>query len=69
VSITQSDFELAAEFYNICRKKGIQGSYIDFLICAVALQNNFLIFTDDKNFDRYSKVLAGKLYHPRRLKH
>jgi predicted nucleic acid-binding protein len=24
VSINQSDFELAAELYNICRKKGIQ---------------------------------------------
>lgn len=69
VSINQSDFELAAELYNICRKKGIQGSHIDFLICAVALQNNFLVFTDDKDFDQYSKILAVKLHRPRKINH
>ena len=69
VGINQSDFELAAEFYNSCRKKGVQGSHIDFLICAVALQNNFLVFTDDKDFDRYSKILAFKLHRPRKINH
>jgi predicted nucleic acid-binding protein len=69
VVIKQSDFELAAEFSNICRKKGIQGSHIDFLICAVALQNNFLVFTDDKDFDLYSKILAVKLHRPRKINH
>src|SRR4029078_1172796 len=29
------DYEKAAEFSNIVRSKGIQGSTIDFLICAV----------------------------------
>jgi predicted nucleic acid-binding protein len=69
VIMNQLDFELAAELYNICRKKGIQGSHIDFLICAVALQNNFSVFTDDKDFDHYSKLLAVKLHRPRKLKH
>jgi Predicted nucleic acid-binding protein, contains PIN domain len=69
VGIKQSDFELAAELYNICRKKGIQGSHIDFLICAVALQNNFLVFTDDKDFDLYSKILAIKVHRPRKINH
>jgi predicted nucleic acid-binding protein len=69
VGIRQSDFELAAEFYNSCRKKGVQGSHIDFLICAVAFQNNFLIFTDDKDFDLYSKILAVKLHRPRKINH
>ena len=69
VSINQSDFELAAELYNICRKKGIQGSHSDFLICAVALQNNFLVFTEDKDFDLYSKILAVKLHRPRKINH
>jgi len=69
VSIKQSDFELAAELYNICRKKGIQGSHIDFLICAVALQNNFSVFTEDKDFDLYSKILAIKLHRSRKINH
>jgi hypothetical protein len=34
--ILDTDYELAAEFSNKCRKKGIIGSHIDFLICAVA---------------------------------
>ena len=34
--IQDSDYESAAERCNQCRNKGIQGSHIDFLICAVA---------------------------------
>jgi hypothetical protein len=34
--ITTHDYEVAAQFLNECRNHGIQGSYIDFLICAVA---------------------------------
>ncbi|HBX46071.1 PIN domain-containing protein [Limibacterium fermenti] len=34
--IQTADFELAAEYSNLCRKNGIQGSHTDFLICAVA---------------------------------
>jgi predicted nucleic acid-binding protein len=30
------DYEVAAEFFNTCRRSGIQGSNTDFLICAVA---------------------------------
>ena len=35
------DYETAARFFNECRKKGIQGSHTDFLICAVAKNNEF----------------------------
>ena len=30
--ITTEDYETAADFFNICRSKGVQGSHIDFLI-------------------------------------
>jgi predicted nucleic acid-binding protein len=30
------DYELAAEYFNICRRNGIQGANTDFLICATA---------------------------------
>ena len=54
-SIETQDYELAAEFFNKCRKNGIQGSYIDFLICAVAFRNSLKIFTLDKDFEHYRK--------------
>ena len=56
-AITSHDYETAAQFYNTCRKHGIQGSHIDFLICAVAHNNNLLIFTADKDFDSFAKWL------------
>lgn len=54
-------FVTAAEFTNICRKQGIQGSTIDFLICAVAHLENLMIFTLDKDFENYKKYLSIKL--------
>jgi predicted nucleic acid-binding protein len=62
LQITTDDYEEAASFYNRCRSKGIQGSGTDFLICAVAIQNDLLIFTDDRDFVSYSKVLPIRLY-------
>jgi predicted nucleic acid-binding protein len=54
-------YEKAAEFCNICRRKGVQGSTIDFLICAVAIMENFVIFTVDKDFENYKKYLPLRL--------
>jgi predicted nucleic acid-binding protein len=56
------DYETAAELYNQCRKKGIQGSHIDFLICAVAKRLDVPIFTTDKDFLHYQKAISIKLY-------
>lgn len=54
-------YEKAAEFCNICRRKGVQGSIIDFLICAVAVMENLVIFTIDKDFENYKKYLPLRL--------
>jgi predicted nucleic acid-binding protein len=62
LQITTDDYEEAASFYNRCRSKGIQGSATDFLICAVATQKDLVIFTDDRDFVSYSKVLPIRLY-------
>ena len=35
------DHDLAAEYFNICSKKGIQGSQTDYLICAISRRYNF----------------------------
>jgi len=64
--LTQTDYERAAEFYNVCRKAGIQGSQIDFLICSVSVGNEVPIFTTDKDyFLHYKKHLPISLYQPR----
>ena len=55
-SIETEDYELAAKFYNKCRMNGIQGSHIDYLICAVAFRNNFKILTLDNDFEYYRKI-------------
>jgi len=55
-------FVKAAEFSNMCKSKGIQGSTTDFLICAVAYLKNFLIFTTDTDFKNYKKYLPIKLF-------
>ena len=60
--IQNSDYESAAELCNQCRKKGIQGSHIDFLICAVAIRLDVSIFTTDKDFFHYKKVIPLRLF-------
>jgi predicted nucleic acid-binding protein len=56
------DYECAAEYSNLLRKKGIQGSVIDYLICAVAYRYSLQIYTLDDDFKHYSKHLPIKLY-------
>jgi len=51
----------AAEFSNICRSKGIQGSTIDFLICSAAYLENLVIFTTDSDFENFEKHLPIKI--------
>ena len=59
--ILDTDYELAAEFSNKCRKKGVQGSHIDFLICAVANRIDIPIFTNDKDFEHYQNIISINL--------
>ena len=56
------DYESAAEYSNICRRNGVQGSHTDFLICAVAIRLKMQIYTSDKDFSHYSKHLSISLY-------
>jgi predicted nucleic acid-binding protein len=50
-------YETAATFFNKCRVKGIQGSHIDFLICAVSALDKVQIYTQDSDFAHYKKHL------------
>lgn len=56
------DYETAAEFSNLLRSNGVQGSIIDFLICAVANRYTLPIYTLDDDFKHFSKHLPIKLY-------
>lgn len=60
--LVAEDYERAASFFNRCRAKGIQGSHVDFLICSVAASRGRPIFSTDKDFVGYAKVLPIKLY-------
>jgi len=62
LEIMTGDYEEAAAYYNRCRSKGIQGSFTDFVICAVAARHELEIFTDDKDFLSYKSVLPIRLY-------
>jgi len=56
------DYEEAARMHNLCRARGIAGSAIDFLICAVARRREWHIFTTDRDFERYGRVVGLKLF-------
>jgi predicted nucleic acid-binding protein len=60
--IVTRDYERAAENFNHCRMKGIQGSQVDFLICAVAQRLGVEIFTADPDFDQYETAIPITLY-------
>jgi predicted nucleic acid-binding protein len=59
--IETRDYELAAQYYNECRGHGIQGSHIDYLICAVAVNNDMSILTLDNDFQHYKKHIKIKI--------
>jgi len=61
--LDEGDFETAAQFFNRCRAKGVQGSNTDFLICAVASRRGMSIFTTDKDFQLLRKQLGIHLHH------
>jgi predicted nucleic acid-binding protein len=61
-TVQVNDYNLAAEYFNICRSHGIQGSQVDYLICAVANRNHWEIFTEDDDFSNYKKYLPIKLH-------
>jgi len=61
LELQTADFELAAEYFNVCRGKGIQGTHTDFLICAVANSRDLAVLTTDNDFERYATLIPLKL--------
>ncbi len=58
-------YVLAARFFNQCRRKGIQGSNTDFLICACSAEWNTPILSKDKDYSSYARHLPIDLHQPR----
>ena len=65
LELSARDYEYAAEFFNLCRSKGVQGSNTDFLICAIAARNKTPIFTKDRDFILFQLHLPITLHRPR----
>ena len=65
LALESADYEEAAEAFNRCRERGIHGSNTDFLICSAALRRELAVYTTDKDFLQYEKVLKLKLHEPR----
>ncbi len=63
--LNTADFEEAAHFFNRCRSAGIQGSNTDFLMCAVAAGRYLSIFSTDKDFPAFGRLLPVRLHEPR----
>ena len=61
-AITTEDFEQAAHWSNECRRKGVSGSGVDFLICAATIARGWQVFTTDADFRTYAKVAPIQLF-------
>ena len=62
VELDSSDYEEAARASNLCRRSGVASSPVDCLMCAVALRYDWQIFTTDRDFIHYAKVLPIQLF-------
>ena len=60
--VTEREYELAAEYFNTCRSKGIQGSNTDFLICACSVAWNVPVLTRDQDYGRYAEHVPVRVY-------
>lgn len=65
LEVDHRDYEEAADCFNQCRAKGIQGSNTDFLLCALALRHDLPIYTTDGDFEHFASVLPIRLHQAR----
>jgi predicted nucleic acid-binding protein len=56
--------EEAARISNLCRRTGIVGSPVDLLLCSVAIRYEWEIFTTDRDFLQYGRVVRIRLLKP-----
>ncbi|CAA6693203.1 MULTISPECIES: hypothetical protein [unclassified Lentimonas] len=56
---------MGAQFFNLCRSRGIQGSNTDFLICACSVKWRLPILSKGKDYLGYKELLPVELLQPR----
>jgi predicted nucleic acid-binding protein len=62
--VETDDHVRAARAFNSCRARGVQGSPVDFLICAMSERLSAPVFTTDRDFERYARHLPIGLFRP-----
>lgn len=62
VDLDSSDYEEAARISNECRQHGIADSSVDMLLCAVALRHGWEVFTTDRDFIHYARIVPLQMY-------
>ncbi len=58
------DHVRAAQMFNQCRARGVQPTSIDMLLCAAAERLKAALFTLDKDFLGYARVVGIRLLEP-----
>ena len=61
-SLDAGDYENAARMSNQCRRRGIAGSPVEFLICAIAHRRGWGILSTDRDLQNYASVLPLRLH-------
>lgn len=67
IPLETADHIMAAQYFNTCRAKGVQGSNTDVLICAVAVRRQLSIFTTDGDSPLFAKHLPIVLHETRQI--
>jgi predicted nucleic acid-binding protein len=65
LGIDAEDYDRAAEFFNVCRARGVTGGPIDMLISSVAYRHAIPVFAADTDFVIYARHLPLRLHRPR----
>ena len=64
IALAAEDYEEAARASTQCRQAGIGSSPVDMLICAVAQRRGWQIFSTDRDFAQYGRVLSIPVFSP-----
>jgi predicted nucleic acid-binding protein len=64
LKLDEEDDETAAGYYNHLRRRGVQPTGTDLLICAAVVRRDLKIFTTDKDFVGYANHIPVKLHAP-----
>jgi predicted nucleic acid-binding protein len=62
VELATRDYENAAIAANQCTRAGVATGTVDVLICATALDRQWQVFSCDKGFLQFQKVLRFQMY-------